>query len=267
MIPRGSNLRNIKIIVSINGLPINNSPFYATVKTERLRESWKRILLYGEEGSDPGKFCRPWGIAIARLPLQHDSTHKPVGDNQKDIPIPSKPFYTCNNSNLNKTDYLLIVADRSNNRIQSFKLSTANASATKPNCYSGNNKVEISVLNIFGSGPGTRPGQFDRPAGIAINSNLGQLVVADKDNHRIQVYFLLTFSNVPLISSYFRCLIWLEIFSSSLVKKALDLVNFVIHGILQFVIKHHLFWCLIQEIVEYSYSPITDSIFGIAVNH
>ena len=52
------------------------------------------------------------------------------------------------------------------------------------------NKVEISVLHVFGNGPGTRPGLFDRPAGITINSNLGQLIVADKDNHRIQVFVI-----------------------------------------------------------------------------
>lgn len=38
----------------------------------------------------------------------------------------------------------------------------------------------------FGSA-GTRPGQFDRPAGVACD-HLGRIIVADKDNHRIQVF-------------------------------------------------------------------------------
>lgn len=37
----------------------------------------------------------------------------------------------------------------------------------------------------FGS-LGSRPGQFDRPAGVACDSQR-RIVVADKDNHRVQV--------------------------------------------------------------------------------
>lgn len=51
--------------------------------------------------------------------------------------------------------YLIGVADRSNNRIQ---LMDYNAKTQQTN-----------VINVFGSGPGTRAGQFDRPAGICIN--------------------------------------------------------------------------------------------------
>lgn len=189
MIPRGSSLRTIKISISVNGLVINqNSPFIATVKTERLREKWKLISVYGEEGSEPGKFCRPWGIAITRLPLVKDSNHKLIDDNSNfsTIPINSQAFYTWISPNYRK-DYLLAVADRSNNRIQLLKLSIFEDSS-KQFIQTNVNKVEISVLHVFGSGPGTRPGMFDRPAGIAINNNISQLIVADKDNHRIQVF-------------------------------------------------------------------------------
>ncbi|KPM02773.1 Filamin and NHL repeat containing protein [Sarcoptes scabiei] len=191
MIPRGSSLRTIKISISVNGLVINqNSPFIATVKTERLREKWKLISVYGEEGSEPGKFCRPWGIAITRLPLVKDSNHKLIDDNSNfsTIPINSQAFYTWISPNYRK-DYLLAVADRSNNRIQLLKLSIFEDSS-KQFIQTNVNKVEISVLHVFGSGPGTRPGMFDRPAGIAINNNISQLIVADKDNHRIQVFDL-----------------------------------------------------------------------------
>ncbi|CAJ0578255.1 unnamed protein product, partial [Mesorhabditis spiculigera] len=41
-------------------------------------------------------------------------------------------------------------------------------------------------LMKFGNG-GTGAGQFDRPAGVCVNS-LDQIIVADKDNHRIQVF-------------------------------------------------------------------------------
>ena len=44
---------------------------------------------------------------------------------------------------------------------------------------------------------GTRPGQFNRPASVCLDS-LGRLIVTDKDNHRMQVFtqegeFLLKF--------------------------------------------------------------------------
>lgn len=189
MIPRGSGLRSVKIFICVNGILTNNSPFIATVKTERQRDNWKLIAVYGEEGSEPGKFCRPWGIAISKLPLQEDPGHKLLGDNnQTSIPAPSKAFYKWPTYN-HKMEYLLAVADRSNNRIQLLKLTVPNnQSAQFPVNNNAENKVEIRILHVFGSGPGNRPGSFDRPAGIAINNNLGQLVVADKDNHRVQVW-------------------------------------------------------------------------------
>ncbi|VDK85505.1 unnamed protein product [Onchocerca ochengi] len=117
------------------------------------------LFSFGSEGSADGQFCRPWGIC-------------------------------CDNKGR------IVVADRSNNRIQIFD-------------------KEGNFLHKFGS-PGTRPGQFDRPAGIAVNSMAGflkscltcwsydflgrvnEIVVADKDNHRVQVFsergdFLLKF--------------------------------------------------------------------------
>lgn len=72
--------------------------------------------------------------------------------------------------------YMLAVADRSNNRIQIFKFDTILKSMTH--------------LFNFGSGPGTTAGMFDRPAGICINSALGTIAIADKDNHRIQIFDL-----------------------------------------------------------------------------
>ncbi|XP_053211330.1 probable serine/threonine-protein kinase ndrD [Panonychus citri] len=72
--------------------------------------------------------------------------------------------------------YLIAVADRSNNRIQLLHFDAGSMS--------------IKVIQVFGSGPGTRAGLFDRPAGITINTSLNHIIVADKDNHRIQVFDL-----------------------------------------------------------------------------
>ena len=78
--------------------------------------------------------------------------------------------------NKNNKHYLIAVADRSNNRIQLLHFDAGTMS--------------IKVLQVFGSGPGTRAGLFDRPAGITINTSLNHIIVADKDNHRIQVFDL-----------------------------------------------------------------------------
>lgn len=62
----------------------------------------------------------------------------------------------------------IIIADRSNNRVQIFDKTG-------------------KFMRKFGS-YGTRAGQFDRPAGVAYDSQLNRIIVTDKDNHRIQVF-------------------------------------------------------------------------------
>uniref|UniRef100_A0A8C4JP33 E3 ubiquitin-protein ligase TRIM71 n=1 Tax=Dromaius novaehollandiae TaxID=8790 RepID=A0A8C4JP33_DRONO len=110
---------------------IENSPFKVMVKSGR---SYIGIglpgLSFGSEGDSDGKLCRPWGVSV------------------------------------DKEGYI-IVADRSNNRIQVFKP-----------CGTFHHK--------FGT-LGSRPGQFDRPAGVACDISR-RIVVADKDNHRIQIF-------------------------------------------------------------------------------
>ncbi|XP_007421432.1 E3 ubiquitin-protein ligase TRIM71 [Python bivittatus] len=110
---------------------IESSPFKVMVKSGR---SYVGIglpgLCFASEGDSDGKLCRPWGVSV------------------------------------DKEGYI-IVADRSNNRIQIFKP-----------CGAFHHK--------FGT-LGSRPGQFDRPAGVACDSSR-RIVVADKDNHRIQIF-------------------------------------------------------------------------------
>ncbi|KAM4538699.1 E3 ubiquitin-protein ligase TRIM71 isoform 3-T3 [Odontesthes bonariensis] len=120
---------------------IQGSPFKVTVKSGRSYGSLgSQVSSFGCEGEGDGQLCRPWGISV------------------------------------DKEGYV-VVADRSNNRIQIFKP-----------CGTFHHK--------FGS-LGSRPGQFDRPAGVACDSQR-RIVVADKDNHRVQVFtfegqFLLKF--------------------------------------------------------------------------
>ncbi|XP_073424957.1 E3 ubiquitin-protein ligase TRIM71 [Dendrobates tinctorius] len=119
------------ISVMVCNQHIDNSPFKVHVKSGRCYSGiGLPSLSFGGEGNADGKLCRPWGVCV------------------------------------DKEGYI-IVADRSNNRVQIFKP-----------CGTFNHK--------FGS-LGSRPGQFDRPAGITCDSSR-RIVVADKDNHRVQIF-------------------------------------------------------------------------------
>ncbi|CAN2389723.1 E3 ubiquitin protein ligase [Pristimantis euphronides] len=119
------------ISVMVCNQHIENSPFKVLVKSSRCYVGiGLPSLSFGGEGDTDGKLCRPWGVCVDR-------------------------------------DGYIIVADRSNNRIQIFRPCGA-------------------LHNKFG-GLGTKPGQFDRPAGVCCDSSR-RIIVADKDNHRIQIF-------------------------------------------------------------------------------
>ncbi|XP_037803838.1 E3 ubiquitin-protein ligase TRIM71-like [Penaeus monodon] len=119
------------IAVQMRGIHIQGSPFTVQVKSGRSYSSVGPVLLtLGGEGEGEGQLCRPWGVCCDK-------------------------------------DGYIIIADRSNNRVQVFS-------------------PDGSFHHSFGTA-GSRPGQFDRPAGVAAD-HMGRIIVADKDNHRIQVF-------------------------------------------------------------------------------
>ena len=119
------------ITATIRGQPIMSSPFTLVIKQGRNYVNiGQPIFQVGSEGEEGGQLCRPWGVCC---------------DKEGNI----------------------IVADRSNNRIQVFD-------------SKGN------FVRKFGSA-GSRNSQFDRPAGVCVDSQ-NRIIVADKDNHRIQVF-------------------------------------------------------------------------------
>lgn len=140
--------------ILVKGTPIQGCPTTMDVRRGRNYEEIAAkgpIMTFGKEGAGDGELCRPWGICV-------DLRGR------------------------------VIVADRSNNRVQIFD-------------------KDGNYLAKFGSS-GNRPGQFDRPAGITTNTN-NHIVVADKDNHRIQVFdengqFLLKFGDRGRAVGYFN---------------------------------------------------------------
>ena len=231
---------HLEMVVNVNGVPIHGSPFKINVQRQQ-RSNWRRLMAFGVEGNMIGQFCRPWGIAVARMPpdfgvtsfnnsSKMSSSESPLVDHltphqytdpydhphhsspllspglmgstasggnspngkllssnssSSDVSIglssnPSNNSSTNNglspNSKGNNPPYIVAVADRSNNRVQVFKLDL--------------DSRQMTSVYVFGSGPGTRNGQFDRPAGLCFNMSRGQIIVADKDNHRVQVFDL-----------------------------------------------------------------------------
>ncbi|XP_070574370.1 E3 ubiquitin-protein ligase TRIM71-like [Ptychodera flava] len=121
------------ISVTLRGKHIVDSPFKVQVKSGRnYANIGPMVRMFGSEGEAAGQLCRPWGVCTDK-------------------------------------DGHIIVADRSNNRIQIFHPSGR-------------------FVHKFGSA-GSRNGQFDRPAGVAVD-NQNHIIVADKDNHRIQMFTL-----------------------------------------------------------------------------
>ena len=119
------------VSVTIRGQQIKDSPFHVDVKKGRNYQSiGVPISCFGTEGEGDGQLCRPWGVCSTR-------------------------------------DGHIVVADRSNNRIQVFNR-------------------QGHFIYKFGSA-GSRNGQFDRPAGVTCDLQ-GRIIVADKDNHRVQLF-------------------------------------------------------------------------------
>ncbi|XP_043510560.1 E3 ubiquitin-protein ligase TRIM71-like [Frieseomelitta varia] len=127
------NSPHIKQTIALNlgiGRPIPSNTFPVVVRTNRNCDlSIKPLRIIGNNSNTMDNLCRPWGVACDR-------------------------------------DGHIIVADRSNNRIQIYK-------------------QDGQLIRRFGS-HGTGPGQFDRPAGVAVDARR-RIIVADKDNHRIQI--------------------------------------------------------------------------------
>ncbi|KAK2723589.1 E3 ubiquitin-protein ligase TRIM71-like [Artemia franciscana] len=129
------------VSVLMRGRHIHGSPFSVVVRSGRNYTTVSDpSIVFGSEGTQDGQLCRPWGVCCDK-------------------------------------DGYIIIADRSNNRIQVFN-------------------PDGSFHHKFGSS-GNRAGQFDRPAGVAVDQ-IGRIIVTDKDNHRVQIFsfdgtFLLKF--------------------------------------------------------------------------
>ena len=139
------------------------------------------VSKFGGQGSQPGQFQYPWGLAI-----DHDHGR-------------------------------ILVTDRANNRVQSWSLSDQSLLSCIGTRGSGNlqfneprgiaigkhhrrivivdasnnrlmflSSIDLSFLFAIGQ-KGNQPGEFNRPSGIAIDDDRHRIIVTDTSNHRVQV--------------------------------------------------------------------------------
>jgi len=140
------------------------------------------VSKFGEQGSQPGQFKLPCGIAI-----DHD--------------------HDC-----------ILVVDTGNNRVQSWSLSKQSLLSCIGRRGSGDlefqypqriaidkhhrriiivdssndrlvflSSIDLSFLFSVGGKQGSQPGEFNYPRGIAIDDDRHRIIVCDTNNHRVQV--------------------------------------------------------------------------------
>jgi len=88
---------------------------------------------------------------------------------------------------------ILYVADTDNDRIKIFELTGGN------NCPSDTNEIinnEVCFVDDFGT-LGNDKGKFDAPSGITFDEDNDLLYVADTDNHRVQVFEIVSGNTCP----------------------------------------------------------------------
>ena len=160
--------------VKVNGQHVRGSPF----KTEFKPRLFKPVLSFGKQGSAPGKFNWPWGIAVNHKDeivvadygnhriqtFLGDGTHLRSfgrkGNLQGQFNYPSGITFYNNN---------IIVSDTYNHRIQIFD-------------------DQGQYLHQFGE-KGNLNHQLDRPHGLSIDSD-GNIIVADSNNKSIKIFTL-----------------------------------------------------------------------------
>ncbi|XP_068738555.1 E3 ubiquitin-protein ligase TRIM71-like [Montipora capricornis] len=156
--------------VKVNGEHVHGSPFEVQVK----RRQFRPVLSFGEQGSDAGMLCSPWGVAVNdkdEIAVSEVGNHRvqifarngsylrsfgKKGNQQGEFDFPAGIAFHDNK---------IIVADSINHRVQVFS-------------------DKGHFLNQFGG-----KGQLQFPLGLSIDSD-GNIIVADSGNKSIKIFSL-----------------------------------------------------------------------------
>jgi len=139
------------------------------------------VSKFGEQGSQPGQFQCPWGLAI-----DHDHDRILVTDGGNDRvqswSLSEQSFLSCVGQQgsgdlefhnprgiaIDKHHHRIIIADTDNHRLVFLS------------------SIDLSFLFSIGK-RGSQPGEFNCPSEIAIDDDRHRIIVIDTLNHRVQV--------------------------------------------------------------------------------
>jgi len=153
------------------------------------------VSKFGEEGSQPGQFDYPWGLAI-----DHDHDRMLIVDfnnhRVQSWSLSEQSFLSCIGRRgsrdlefhspqgiaIDKHHHRIVISDYNNNRLVFLS------------------SIDLSLLFSIGK-HGSRPGEFHSPTGIAIDDERHRIIVCDADNHRVQVLSLIDGSFLLMFGS------------------------------------------------------------------
>lgn len=164
-----------RVVVKVNAEHVHGSPFTTEVK----HREFKPVLSFGGEGSSPGQFKQPWGVAVnnadeiavtdyenkrVQIFISNGSFLSSFGSGGK---TPGK--FKCPSGIVFDESGNILVADSANQRIQTFSR-------------------RGSCIREFRGGPiGTLTDTISRPRCLSFDSD-GNLVVADPVTRLIKIF-------------------------------------------------------------------------------
>jgi len=139
------------------------------------------VSKFGEQGSQPGQFQFPWGLAI-----DHDHDRIFIADTGnsrvQSWSLSEQSFLSCighrGSGDLEFSDPQGIAIDKHHRRIvitDTFNHRLVFLSL-----------IDLSFLFSVGNA-GSQPGEFYYPMGIAVDDDRHRIIVSDTENHRVQV--------------------------------------------------------------------------------
>jgi len=139
------------------------------------------VSKFGEEGTQPGQFLCPFGIAIDhdhdRILITDTDNHRVQSWSLSDQSLLScigkygsadLEFDNPRGIAIDKHHHRIVIVDANNDRLVFLS------------------SIDLSFLFSIGK-QGSRPGEFYYPSGIAIDDDRHRIIVCDTYNHRVQV--------------------------------------------------------------------------------
>lgn len=168
-----------QLVIAVRGQHIKGSPFSLIVENGSEYGRFGVVTkIFGSEGSEPGQFCRSWGICadqMGNIIVGDRSNHRvQIFDSNGGLKhcfgsegVHPGQFNRPAGVAVTR-DSRVVVADKDNHRIQVLQ-------------YDG------KFVFMFGS-KGSNDGQMIYPYDVAVNQSDGRIAVTDSGNHRLLIF-------------------------------------------------------------------------------